>query len=62
MTRSTRLHRLSKAEAAVRCPTCGLSTVDIRERLELMVTHVRTTLPPKEAETMLKMFKRIWTT
>jgi hypothetical protein len=52
--------RVTRAEVAVKCPTCGQSVVRIRERLELMADTVLQTLPEHEAKRILEAFKRIW--
>jgi hypothetical protein len=52
--------RVTRAEVAVKCPTCGQSVVRIRQRLERMADAVVEMLPDAEAERVLEAFKRIW--
>jgi hypothetical protein len=52
--------RLRHAEVAVKCPTCGLSVVRIRQRLTEMAELLGHDLPEKQAKQILKRFQAIW--
>lgn len=53
--------RLDRLERANRCPTCGYSQHELRERLREMIAMVRRELLSKSADRIVEGMRLIWT-